>query len=101
VFVKGVGVGEGVGDGCNVITGVGCEVLLVTPENRETQLLRITRRQHKRTIKSDEVNLLTLIQGNILSNRFMNYTSNQELLSIRLHHSSKYIGESLFHTYLQ
>jgi hypothetical protein len=53
-LVKGVGVGEGVGEGINVIIGVGWVALLVTPENNETQLLKITSTQHKMRANADE-----------------------------------------------
>jgi len=54
LFVRGVGVGEGVGDGFNVIIGVDWEALLVTPENNEAHPLKITSKQNRIRAKADE-----------------------------------------------
>jgi hypothetical protein len=39
-----------------MMTGVGCEAPPVTPENNESQPLKITSKQHKTTTKIDVVN---------------------------------------------
>ena len=45
--------GEGVGDSFNIITGVGCEALPVTPESKEAQLLNINSTQHRMRANAD------------------------------------------------
>ena len=75
--------------------------MLVTPENNEAHPLKITSKQHKTTTNIDDINVLTFANGSILSNWFMNYTSNQDLLShlFGLNHSvisrSRFIGPNM------